>query len=351
MSTPEFRAEHDWTQRTLPGYAACLLDDDEIARVDAHLAACEACRELATRMTTTEFPRTGRRHIPADLLARWDRLSPKLEGLERELVQQHLDDCDQCRECLRVLGYEPVIAAVPAPARAPERPRVVSIESARAKKRPWILGWPGAGMLAAAAAALTAILQLPVLHNGTIGSVALRPVPAPTEQAAPTRTDAPIAQRSPDGTRPLPAPPPSPKRDESAPSVSPGGPDPSLAIEVALVSEDDVTNGVNFDRVRGSHDDGSVAVARADDVLTLPLARMLAVAGDTSGGVQVELFGPDGRSLLVRDFSEAQLVRRSCALRSAAGRFAPGRYRLVLRIRGENASTYSTYRDDEFVLR
>ncbi len=347
MSTPEFRAEHDWTQRTLPGYAACLLDDDEIERVDAHLAACEECRELATRMTTTEFPRSGRRHIPADLLARWDRLSPQLEGLERELVQQHLDGCDACRECLRVLGYEPVIAAAP----APERARVIPIASAREKKRPWFLGWPGAGMLAAAAAALTAILQLPVLHNGTIGSVAVKPAPAPTEQSAPAHREEPLAQRSPDGTRPMPAPAPSPKRDESAPSAAPGGPDPSLAMEVALVSEDDVINGVNLDRVRGSHDDGSVAVARADDVLTLPLARMLAVAGDTSGGVQVELFGPDGRSLLVRDFSEAQLVRRSCALRPATGRFAPGRYRLVLRIRSENASTYSTYRDDEFLLR
>lgn len=353
MSTPEFRAEHAWTQRTLPGYAACLLDDDEIARIDAHLAACAECRELATRMTATEFPRAGRRHIPADLLARWDRLSPKLAGLERELVQQHLDGCDECRECLRVLGHEPVIAT--APTHAPEARRVIPIASARGKKRPWFLGWPGAGMLAAAAAALAAVLQLPVLHNGTIGSIALRPAPARTEQAAPTRTDEPLAQRAtPERTSPMPtpaptpAPAPAPTHDELAQS---GGPDPALAIAVTLVGEDDVANGVSLDRVRGVHDDAAGAVARADSVLTLPLAKLLAVAGDTSGGIEVELFGPGGRSLLVRHFGEAQLVRRSIALRPASGRFAPGRYRLVLRIRGENASTYSDYRDDEFVLR
>jgi len=98
--------------RTLVALAAGLLpaDAEDAARV--HLAACGGCAvRWQALLAGREAEGAGERHLPAAMIARWDRAQAQLHGLERDLVRQHLDRCPACREELRAVGYEPVLGA------------------------------------------------------------------------------------------------------------------------------------------------------------------------------------------------------------------------------------------------
>jgi len=90
-------------------------------------------------------------HIPARLLARWPETRGTLRGLPRRLVREHLQQCTECREDLRAIGYEPVLEADPALEEAPGELRpAVRGEVADALK-PWLAGGAVGAVLATAA--------------------------------------------------------------------------------------------------------------------------------------------------------------------------------------------------------
>jgi putative zinc finger protein len=114
MSRPSTSA-HDWAVRQLVAYSAGLLPEDELLRLEEHLQACPDCRSRLAPLKPAAGTSSG--HLPASLIATWSRSSRLLEGLERELVESHLEECEECRATLRFAGHEPSLAAEPAPAR------------------------------------------------------------------------------------------------------------------------------------------------------------------------------------------------------------------------------------------
>ncbi len=156
-------------EATLAALAAGLLPDD--ARVDArgHLQACAGCTERWTNsLAGREAEGADERHLPAAMIARWDRARAHLRGVERELVRQHLERCAACRDELLVVGHahpvsdlvDSAIWAAPGapgassggPADRPARHRAAGDRSVR-----WSL--PGvAGGLALAAVLVFALL-------------------------------------------------------------------------------------------------------------------------------------------------------------------------------------------------
>lgn len=106
---------HTWCIEHFPAHLASLLDPSDEQRIRTHLATCEPCRGAAEHFQIAIDQRIERPdgHIPAAVLGRWHRYSAELRGLERALVRQHLEQCEDCRDDLDVLGYEPVLALVP----------------------------------------------------------------------------------------------------------------------------------------------------------------------------------------------------------------------------------------------
>ena len=144
MSRPSTSA-HDWAVRQLVAYSAGLLPEDELLRLEEHLQACPECRTRLAPLKPAAGTSAG--HLPASLIATWSRSSPLLEGLERELVESHLDECEECRAALRFAGHEPSLATGPAPVRRTAR---VPAGSPTRRIGFWLLGLSGAaaGVLA-----------------------------------------------------------------------------------------------------------------------------------------------------------------------------------------------------------
>lgn len=154
---------HAWFRDRLDLESLGLLDEAEQIAFDEHAASCLGCRRRLElyRDNLPERP-SGDRHLPPSLVARWDRSSPQLRGLERRMVRQHLDTCDVCREALVLLGFSPVL-----PVLADEREwrSHVLVQSTPRWKRwwYWALG-PAVGAALGATAALL-IVALPGIHE------------------------------------------------------------------------------------------------------------------------------------------------------------------------------------------
>ena len=103
---------HDWAVRQLLAYSAGLLPEEELLRLEEHLHGCPDCRSRLAPLKPASG--TSAEHLPASLIATWSRSSALLEGLERELVESHLEDCAECRAELSFAGHEAVIADEPA---------------------------------------------------------------------------------------------------------------------------------------------------------------------------------------------------------------------------------------------
>lgn len=147
--------EHAWAQARLELHQARLLEPDADERLRAHAAACDACRDV---LETPRAPDTeSGAHVPASVLARWPGVSADLPALERELIEQHLRDCEPCREDLRVTTTP--AAATPA--------------------RPGLVRWERVWAIAATAAAASLAVMWWVAPRGPVREPA--PASAPAE--------------------------------------------------------------------------------------------------------------------------------------------------------------------------
>jgi len=109
--------DHRWTLAHHLAWSVGLLDEADETRIQGHLDTCDDCRD--------EFAitgATGRRHLPAAMIARWDSAKSSLSGLERRAVAEHLNTCGECRDDLRTFEHMPSLDAEPLAARpTPQR--------------------------------------------------------------------------------------------------------------------------------------------------------------------------------------------------------------------------------------
>ena len=197
--SPSRQANHRWARARLAASRLGLLGEADEARLRAHLVACEACREAAE--PSEEEPGTAADgHVPATLVARWDRARHELRGLERALVRRHLERCAGCREDLAALGHAAELEVVPGlewdagedladrraareePEPAPRRLVLQPAPAAPWRRRDRLLaGWATLAT-AAALVLLVPVLRQPMpLHwsQDTRGVVSPPTVPAP----------------------------------------------------------------------------------------------------------------------------------------------------------------------------
>src|SRR5881396_662873 len=80
----ETQDTHLWVRRRLVARRAGVLDEAEVARVDAHLATCAECSRIADAFSVSAEGEAGT-HIAASLAAEWPRAQRGLRGLERAL--------------------------------------------------------------------------------------------------------------------------------------------------------------------------------------------------------------------------------------------------------------------------
>ncbi|RKZ12432.1 hypothetical protein DRQ53_04800 [bacterium] len=91
-----------WAEERVVAFALGALDDEDERRIRGILEGQDAYASLL------EPPeRDGIGHVPAALLARWTDAGRRLRGIERELVLEHVQRCDSCRDELEMLGLSP----------------------------------------------------------------------------------------------------------------------------------------------------------------------------------------------------------------------------------------------------
>jgi hypothetical protein len=217
---------HHWFRIRLDAHALDLLDEHEAVWFEEHARTCERCREaMKLHAENTGFPWAHEGHIPAGIMARWDRAKSHLRGLPRQLVRVHLESCAECRQDLEAVGFAPVLEFVHElereDAESESEPEPTEIDApyedaplepaARAKSRArshWMSGALGAAIGAALASA-AAIVLIPILvphATEPLAPSAVGPRSAPTNGApvapAPPNTSAPpaTAPTSPSGT-------------------------------------------------------------------------------------------------------------------------------------------------------
>lgn len=190
--------EHVWCRERLLTHVLGLLDEQTESRIERHLASCPNCpsdlAQLQELRGDAGEASADRGHIPAAMIARWDRTSKLLSGAEGELVRQHLERCPSCRNDIETLGQReapvqqqaPEQSAVPMQPPAPVRP-TLRIVRHRAWA-PWTLG-AGAGALATAALMLLMLRPPP---QAPVQPGAPTP-PGPGEHAPPSSPEAPRA--------------------------------------------------------------------------------------------------------------------------------------------------------------
>lgn len=187
---------HKWTVLRLAPYISGLLDEGEERKLNGHLAACPSCAERYDLLVLEARDSEAGEHIPPGVIAKWRTASAGLRGIERDLVQHHLDRCADCRRDLEILGCAPVLAPMALPvlpaSRVPQnesRRRAVRISDGW---RFWALG--GWATTATAAAALLSVMLLrtpPPVQVANLDPVNLSPVGDPTPTPAPDRHEEP----------------------------------------------------------------------------------------------------------------------------------------------------------------
>lgn len=197
------RDPHAWFRARLDARALDLLDEDEARRIDEHASTCAACEAIMKAYAENRPISRPDGHIPARIIARWDRARGRLRGLPRQLVREHLESCAECRQDLEALGFPPVLevvveleaGALPEsedPLPIPEAPhRIVVIQGARRGRwATWAFGGvAGAGVAVAAMFAFVPNLTTTVPNmpdsNGTMAPVRVPVVVAPVVTASP----------------------------------------------------------------------------------------------------------------------------------------------------------------------
>ncbi len=155
--------DHARVRELLVSHAAGLLEPAQEKFVQDHLDQCPTCTgAFETLVRSAEGTKTDRTHLPESLLVRWPQASAKLRGLERTLVQQHLEGCEECRADLRMLGHDPVLSEAVAEAKAPAldpRPERAPVKPSAAPRPLWVQWGLGAWATAATMAAILLVTQ------------------------------------------------------------------------------------------------------------------------------------------------------------------------------------------------
>ena len=151
--------EHAWAEERLAAYGVGLLPEADTLRLEEHLRACDDCRARLKPLEAAARAEVG--HLPASWIATWPRATRLLSGLERQLVESHIESCASCRGALAFAGHEPVLAApadAPLPGRGSARRAVTPPSGARR----FALGFAAA----VAAAAVWLLVVRPRLFPG-----------------------------------------------------------------------------------------------------------------------------------------------------------------------------------------
>lgn len=99
---------HQWFLTQLIPYRCGLLEAEEERRFEEHLSKCAPCKETWARYQTEhESEARAQEHIPSAIIVRWDIAQDRLSGFERDLMHEHLQWCDDCRQDLVAVGFEP----------------------------------------------------------------------------------------------------------------------------------------------------------------------------------------------------------------------------------------------------
>ncbi len=324
---------HEWTLARLGVWAAGLQDERDAEAVERHLEECSSCRAAADELRRPQFPEDSwGQHLPASVLATWDRSAPRLRGMLRRLARQHLERCATCRSELKTLGYRPELEWVPemeerASQVARDRGRVVRSQGAGAWIR-WRPAWgaPFAAGFAAVAATVIVVLQTGVWRPLMQGAVATRPHP--------TETPMPLAAK--------PAPPEPPGTGSQGPSspgsTRPPSPAPEAPILLALGPESPDALGFR-EAVRGGASDQrplpAVTLDSAGAQASFRLPTALALFPDENR-IEIAVVDSGGNTLRTLRASVSDLYPkdspRELVLRQGQPVLAPGRYALVFRI-------------------
>ena len=159
---------HRWFRARIDAHALGLLDEAEEQRFLGHAEACSSCRD-AMKAQAGPPPRSGD-HIPAGILARWDRASASLRGVPRRMVREHLMSCAECRQDLEAIGFVAVLDKVPElegpeddatdalPPTLPVGQHEIRLLPLTTRPRQWIPWLVGAGAGAALATASTLLI-------------------------------------------------------------------------------------------------------------------------------------------------------------------------------------------------
>lgn len=194
MSSPD---SHAVFLHRLVLHEAGLLTEEGEAELQAHLEVCAACREIRDEHAAEKTGDGGNGHIPSAMLARWDRVSASVRGLERDLLARHLVACEACRRDLELAGYEPVFLDEPEPGPLPQTPagdagttRFLRLDP-RARRWAWFQGAAVGAVLAAAAVAVVLRPSPRVVEPQTLPWV----VPGATRGSAPQVAVSPGARK------------------------------------------------------------------------------------------------------------------------------------------------------------
>jgi hypothetical protein len=142
------------SERQLAALAAGLVEEADEERLRRHLAGCDACRQRWNELREQDHREPdGTAHLAPAMIARWELARRSLRGIERTLVQHHLDHCATCRAELEALGHEPSLTR-------PASDFSAALE-ARRRSRSTRAGWFLVGATCTAAAAVLLMTLLP----------------------------------------------------------------------------------------------------------------------------------------------------------------------------------------------
>ncbi len=175
---------HETFRHRMLAFSLGWLEEPQEEIFRQHRDSCSSCRQEWDDYNQNEHE-TGKRHLPAAMIARWPRATESLRGIERRAVAKHLARCDNCRDDLMTMGHEPSLSyeGTPQSKQGPElgvrHQETVEIKQGTS----WsarIADWMGGGFVGAAVAASLVFLVVrapgpgtdgPTVNDGPTGSV------------------------------------------------------------------------------------------------------------------------------------------------------------------------------------
>jgi hypothetical protein len=305
---------HAWTIKRLAPFAAGLLNDTEEQQLRRHLEACTPCSERHRLLLEQPTEAEDFAHIPAGIMATWATASARLQGLERDMVEHHLERCADCREDLVVLGFEPALApAVLAGATA--EPQAWPARVAQRRRNTWLaLDWTRWVVGTWAATATAAV----VLMLSTVGGPAtiLNRLPlTATYQTETPPTEVMVALNTP----PAPTATPSVNRPSRTERRTP---QPRMAL-VDPARPRSATRGVGDDETPVIN-----PIPPAKDPLLLTVDGYDLPEYPNSTRTNMRFIGPDGSVLVRMDTTLAAIKAKATITISDGQIFRPGEYEL-----------------------